>query len=81
MEWPCYFFESDTTGEKDFEEFYTENEDIVMERFFSLGVIKNEPVYDNEKLKYFLERTASLKNSGWTKKDLVDLFYDTGLWT
>ena len=22
--WPCYFFMSDTTGEKDFEEFYTE---------------------------------------------------------
>ena len=21
--WPCYFFQSDTTGEKDFEEFFT----------------------------------------------------------
>ena len=26
--WPCYFFESDTTGEKDFEEFFTDKEDI-----------------------------------------------------
>ncbi|MCD6397960.1 MAG: UDP-N-acetylglucosamine 4,6-dehydratase [Spirochaetaceae bacterium] len=74
-EWPCYFFKSDTTGEKDFEEFFTENETIDMERFSSLGVIKNEPLYDDEKLSYFLTKTAFLKNSGWTKKDLVDLFY------
>ena len=73
--WPCYFFKSDTTGEKDFEEFFTENETIDMERFSSLGVIKNEPVYDDEKLNYFLEKIAALKNSGWTKKELVDLFY------
>ena len=26
--WPCYFFESDTTGEKDFEEFYTDSEKV-----------------------------------------------------
>jgi len=74
-EWPCYFFKSDTTGEKDFEEFFTENETIDMERFSSLGVIKNKPLYDDEKLSYFLTQTAFLKNSGWTKKDLVDLFY------
>ncbi len=73
--WPCYSFTSDTTGEKDFEEFYTENETLDMVRFSSLGVIKNEPVYEKEKLNYFLERTATLKNSGWEKKDLVDLFY------
>ena len=24
--WPCYFFQSDTTGEKDFEEFFTAGE-------------------------------------------------------
>ena len=24
--WPCYFFQSDTTGEKDFEEFFTDSE-------------------------------------------------------
>ena len=24
--WPCYFFNSDTTGEKDFEEFFTDSD-------------------------------------------------------
>ena len=32
--WPCYFFQSDTTGEKDFEEFYTDNEKLDMKKIF-----------------------------------------------
>ena len=37
-QWPCYFFKSDTTGEKDFEEFFTDNEDLDMKRFETVGV-------------------------------------------
>ena len=40
-QWPCFFFKSDTTGEKDFEEFFTDNEDLDIERFETVGVIKN----------------------------------------
>ena len=40
--WPCYFFKSDTSGEKDFEEFFTDNEILDMDRFQNLGIIKNE---------------------------------------
>src|SRR5690606_1485284 len=39
---PCLFTTSDTTGEKDFEEFFTENEVLDMDRFQNLGVIKNK---------------------------------------
>src|SRR6056297_1968551 len=39
--WPCYFFNSDTTGEKDFEEFFTESETVHLDRFESIGVIEN----------------------------------------
>ena len=39
-QWPCYFFKSDTTGEKDFEELFTDNEDLDMERFETVGVIR-----------------------------------------
>ncbi len=74
--WPCYFFESDTTGEKDFEEFFTEKETLDMERFKSLGVIKNEPIYDEEKLVHFMERIHALKAAKrWSKEDLVELFF------
>ena len=39
--YPVYFFESDTSGEKPYEEFYTDGEVIDNERFVNLGVIKN----------------------------------------
>ena len=41
--WPVYFFESDTSGEKPYEEFYTPGEALDLERFVNLGVVKNAP--------------------------------------
>jgi len=41
LKWPVYFFESDTSGEKPFEEFYTPGEVLDMEKFVNLGVVKN----------------------------------------
>jgi len=72
--WPVYFFNSDTTGEKDFEEFYTGDEEIDWNRFENLGVIKNKPIFESEKLDYFTWKINKLKKEGWNKKDLVDLF-------
>ena len=75
--WPCYFFESDTTGEKDFEEFYTDSEKLNMNKFQSVGVIKNEPLYDDKKLDKFLLSLDKLKSHGsWCKNDIVELFFD-----
>ncbi|MBF9017754.1 MULTISPECIES: UDP-N-acetylglucosamine 4,6-dehydratase [unclassified Oceanispirochaeta] len=73
--WPCYFFKSDTTGEKDFEEFFTEKETLDMNQFIALGVIKNNPDYNEEKLSFFLKKISDLKDSGWNKKELLELFY------
>jgi len=75
--WPCLFTESDTSGEKDFEEFFTDNEILEMDSYQNLGVIKNKHDVDQEKLEYFSRSINRLKTSGiWTKKDLVDLFND-----
>ena len=49
-QWPCYFFNSDTTGEKDFEEFYTDLEELDMNSFNGIGIIKNHGKYNNENL-------------------------------
>ncbi|MFB4202407.1 UDP-N-acetyl-alpha-D-glucosamine C6 dehydratase [wastewater metagenome] len=74
-QWPCYFFASDTTGEKDFEEFYTDGEDLDWERFRNLGVIRNPPEYDADKLDYFLRAVSRLRFAGrWEKRGLVELF-------
>ena len=73
--YPVYFFKSDTTGEKDFEEFYTANEKIVMDKFDSLGVIKNEINYEEEKLQHFTNTiTAMKKKDEWNRGELIDLF-------
>ena len=76
-QWPCYFFQSDTTGEKDFEEFFTEKEVLDMERFFNLGVIKNDPHFNETNLEHFSKRIAAMKeNRGWTKEEIVKLFFE-----
>ena len=73
--WPCLFTVSDTTGEKDFEEFFTENETLDMDRFHNLGVIQNAPNYNYELLEYFEKEITKMKNAKkWTKKQLVNLF-------
>ena len=75
--WPCYFFDSDTTGEKDFEEFYTDREVLDMKSFKSIGIIKNQPVFDPIKLDYFSDRVKSMKNGGsWTREEIVKLFHE-----
>ncbi len=74
--WPCLFTNSDTTGEKDFEEFFTDKETLDMNRFENLGVIKNELNYDDDKLDMFHRRIETLKTSlYWGKNDLVELFH------
>lgn len=74
--WPCLFTASDTTGEKDFEEFFTDQEILDMDRFTNLGVIKNEPIYDEIKLALFEQTIAKMKqNKQWTKQQIVELFH------
>lgn len=73
--YPVYFFKSDTTGEKDFEEFYTDAETLDMNRFEALGVIKNQANFDSKKLEIFENTVSSLRNKGhWNRGELIDLF-------
>lgn len=75
--WPCYFFKSDTTGEKDFEEFFTDAEELDMDRYQAVGVIKNDPFFSDDKLDRFLAGIESLKRQRtWAKTDLLILFTD-----
>jgi FlaA1/EpsC-like NDP-sugar epimerase len=74
--WPCLFTSSDTTGEKDFEEFFTDKETLDMARFENLGVIKNDPVYQQALLELFEQQIAVYKNEkAWTKERIVELFH------
>ena len=74
--WPCLFTSSDTTGEKDFEEFFTDAETLDMDRFENLGIIKNEADFDEELLNGFETIIKGYKeNLEWSKEDIVKEFF------
>jgi len=75
-QWPCLFTKSDTTGEKDFEEFFTENETLDMNKFQNLGIIKNQLNYNQDQLTHFENSIYNLKTEkSWNKSDIVSLFH------
>jgi len=74
-QWPCWFTQSDTTGEKDFEEFFTANEVLDMARFQGIGVIATAPQFDNALLEHFENTLTQMKrNKRWTRAEIVELF-------
>ncbi len=75
--WPCYFFTSDTTGEKEEEYFYLSSEKIDMQRFENIGIVKSELSFDPTILTYFLNEFESIKKSDdISRQRLIDLFQD-----
>ena len=73
--WPCFFFKSDTSGEKDFEEFFTDKEILDMDRFKNIGVIKNKANFNSNMLDNFVKVIHDLRaQKVWKKAQLVDLF-------
>ncbi|MCF6359295.1 MAG: UDP-N-acetylglucosamine 4,6-dehydratase [Cyclobacteriaceae bacterium] len=73
--WPCLFSPSNTTGEKDYEEFYTKEEILDMKKFNNLGIIKNDIDPAMAKLILFEENINAIKKKKlWSKQELVELF-------
>jgi UDP-N-acetylglucosamine 4,6-dehydratase len=73
--WPCYFFKSDTSGEKDFEEFFTDREVLDKNRFNNIWVIKNSSGSNPILLDEFLHTIDAIHSAKvWEKAPLVELF-------
>ncbi len=73
--YPCLFSKSDTTGEKDFEEFFTSQEILDLRRFHNLGIIKNDLSFEEDRLLKFENEISKMKSKGvWVKDELVNLF-------
>lgn len=71
--YPVVYFKSDTTGEKDFEEFYVDGEARDTERFESLGVILPGTFRPRSELVGFMGRLESLfSRPDFTKAQVVD---------
>lgn len=75
--WPCMFSASDTTGEKDFEEFFMDHEELQMNRFDGIGIVKSSALFDSNKLETFTQRIGDMKTAKvWGKAELVGLFQE-----
>ena len=71
--WPCLFSKSTTTGEKDFEEFFTDKEILDMSRFSAIGIVKNDNTINENILDTFESNIKKIKDqSYWSKQDILD---------
>ncbi|MCF8106018.1 MAG: UDP-N-acetylglucosamine 4,6-dehydratase [Desulfohalobiaceae bacterium] len=74
-QWACYFHRTETTGEKDFEEFYTPEQELDLQRFSSIGVIKNPFQPRREKRDLFFREITRIRDRGrWDREELIALF-------
>lgn len=71
--YPVYFFQSETSGEKLYEEFYTDQEELLMDKFTALGVIQNAPRRKKEELNKIIAEIETMFTTAVNKEDIVKL--------
>lgn len=72
--YPVHFSSSDTSGEKAFEEFYAEGEDVDVDRFSSLGMIIGKPVPDKDRVVNLINTlNCAFESEHCTKADIVGI--------
>ena len=69
--YPVVYFQSDTTGEKAYEEFYVPGERINMNRFQALGVVEETTRRPMSEVNAFFEKLEDLFDGDFTKEDIV----------
>ncbi len=71
--YPVHFSPSDTSGEKAYEEFYTDIETVDMNRFRSLGVITDKPIPDRASITGLISELSTMfERTTTTKEDVVN---------
>ena len=68
-QYPVYFSKSDTTGEKPYEEFYTEGEEVNLAQYKSLGVITVKDFKTRAAIEELIRTFATLFEREDTKKE------------
>lgn len=71
--YPVHFSRSDTSGEKAYEEFYTESEHVDFKRLNALGVITGKELSDKDRIQRFLEAMNKVFDRKETTKEEVIL--------
>lgn len=69
--YPVHYAVSDTTGEKAYEEFYTENESVDLDRLKALGVVSDKLIPDKNKINILFDRLCSAFDDESTSKEQI----------
>ena len=73
--WPCFFSQSSTTGEKDFEEFFEVSDTIDSNTFKDIGIIKSNLDIPEQEIYFFKEQVLSMLEKGcYSKESILKLF-------
>lgn len=73
-QYPVHFSGSDTSGEKQYEEFYTDTESVDMDRLSALGVVTGKTVPDKGRIeKLYKDLISAFESSDVTKEDIVKI--------
>lgn len=77
--WPCYFFNSDTTGEKKEEIFYSVNDKLNEDKFTDIGIISDAITKQElKKINLFIKNLNDYsKKNNWKKKELIKIVQNT----
>ena len=77
IKYPVHFSRSDTSGEKSYEEFYTDEEAVDMDRLSALGVITDKPIPSRQSIEQLLEKlTFAFDNGNTSKQEIVNIIKD-----
>ena len=71
--YPVHYSVSDTSGEKPFEEFVTDNETADMNRFKSLGVITGKEIPDKDRIVALYQELNSAFTRETSKEEIVEI--------
>ncbi len=72
--YPVHYSKSDTSGEKAYEEFYTDEETVDMERLSALGVITGKSMVDTARVeKLFVELDGAFAKEDVSKEQIVSI--------
>ena len=72
--YPVYYFKTDTSGEKLYEEFYTSDDEINLDKFQSIGVIKNSYKPNYLEVESVVNQMSELfSRESYNKQDIINI--------
>ena len=72
--WPCLFSKSDTSGEKKLEEFYDNNDSVILDHYSDIGIIRPNHTSNINLDNLINELTSCLDKKLINKKKIIDFF-------